>query len=552
MIREHFRIHRLVRLIVLCAFGLMLSIQVSSPALAQDPDPSEEVFAALVSSGYDVLDVGYYPDALGNPDRDTVFARMETITTDLDEKYIVDQSLAAFRALAKYFPNARNYVAVLRFDRWFYFFITNPQDWDDYLAKRIDRAALWALVGPQVRIYDTIERRFIAAKDFVSQNHTDKDQANKDFTGQGDSPLPPTNSNPNVQAENILLEPSTTYLPADNSTEGYLLATLTDREFSGLPGRGVNFTYEVRGQDERALGTTQTDQFGMARARLVSSRVLDRVLLRASTATLSAASEMLVGPPPGSDPQAQARAVTTGLNNQGYRDVDSEYFEYKGPTGETIRLAVAYTRVISQSFDREVYSQLGRMLGTLRTVMPSATILRPVLFYLAADGHDYALLFNLRRDIWDAYLRGDISENQLWSSLNYDGAVNENGVRTNEKDFISKNFSGAKQTRYSSAERRLVSTLTTEAWGEQLTVGSFLVPFGGFADSFRVVEMSGAASGFSMYATPDYNVPLFVHTAGQEAALQNLRLESGQYIIAVNAAAPPAQLILQFVEHLGR
>jgi hypothetical protein len=250
--------------------------------------------------------------------------------------------------------------------------------------------------------------------------------------------------------------------------------------------------------------------------------------------------------------QAQAEAVKLGLDSQGYGDTDAEYYEYKGPTGETIRLGIAYARAASQSFDRDVYSQLSRMMGTLRTVMPTATYLRPVIFYLAADGHDYAMLFSLNREIWDAYMRGDISENQLWSSLSYDGAVNENGVHTNEKDFLSKNFSGTEPTRYSSAEREIESTLTGETWGDQLTVGSFLVPFGGFADTFTITEMTGSANGFSIYVTPEYNVPVYTFTAGQEAALQSLRLGSGQYIVAVSAPSAPARIVLRFLEHLGR
>lgn len=540
------------RILLAAALVFVPLFLLPSLARAQDPSPADMVFANLVGAGFDVIQVGVPTDAQGNPVPDTVYVQMATITNDFQDRYIVNQVVAGFTALGKYFPHAQNMLVVLRHDRWLFFFGTTMQDWDDLVARRVKGAEWWQKVRNNVRYYDTVQQKYITAKDFTSQNQTNKNQTNKDFTGQGDSPLPPVNTNPDAQAENILLEPSTTYLPADGKTQGFLLATLTDRDFAGLPGRGVNFTYEVRGQDEKPLGVAQTNQFGTASSKITSSRALDAVLLRASTASLNASTQMLVGPAPGDDPKAQAKAVIDGLKSQGYRSADAGYEEYTGPTGATYRIALAGVRVTSSSFDRVVYSQLSRMLGTMRTVMPKASILYPILFYAAPDGHDYTLYFVTRADVWDAYLRGEIGENQLWKNVNYDGAVNENGVRTDDKNFLKKNFTGAKQTRYSSAPREVASTLTAEEWGEQLTVGSFLVPVGGYADTFNVLEVGGSATGFAIYETPEYKTPVLAYQRGDDAALKNLRLDAGQYVVVVQGASAPAKVNLQYVEHLGR
>ena len=540
------------RIFTILFFLTLALVGLVSPARAQNPDASVQVFNTLVGAGYDVVKVGNYPDAQGQPDPNAVFVQMVTVTTDFNDRYIINQTLQGFVTLDKYLAGAQSYIVVLNYDRWLYIFVTNPADVDDLLAKRVTALDFWNTVRNQVRIYDTIEKKYLATKDFTSQNQTNKNQTNKDFSGNGKSPLPPVNTNPDAQVENILLEPSTTYLPADGSSQAFALATLTDREFAGLPGRGVNFTYEVRGQDERALPAAQTDAFGTARSKIASSRPLNLVLLRASTSTLNASVKILVSDSPGKNIKEQENAVIEGLKSQGFAEADAGYVEYTGPAGNTIRQALAAVRVTSKSFDREVYSQLFRMMGTLHTVMPDASFLRPLLLYAADDGHDYTLLFTLRADIWQAYLRGEIGENQLWASLSYDGAINENGVRTDSKDFLTKNFSGAKQTRVSSVARTVESTLIAETWGEQLTVGSFLVPIGGYADTFSVTEIGETANGFTLYATPDFNTPIFTYTRGQEAALRALRLEAGQYIVNVNATRAPAKLVLQFVEHLTR
>lgn len=541
------------QIVGLLAAVVLLGVWLPGMARAQNPDPADLVFSNLVTSGFDVIEVGVPRDAQGNPMTDAVFVEMETITLNIDDAYVVGQVVQGFQALAKYYPRTRNRYVVLRNDRWLLFFNTTLADWDDFIAKRIKGSDWWKQVRSQIRFYDSVQKKYITAKDFTTQNQTNKNQTNKDFTGQGgNNPLPPVNTNPNAQAENILLEPSTTYLPADGASAGYLLATLTDANYAGLPGRGVNFTYEVRGQDEKSLGVAQTDQLGTARNRITSSRSLGAVLLRAGTTALNASMEILVDTAPGDNANLQMQAVIDGLTSQGYRQADAGYYEQTGPTGNTIGVAAAEVRAASNTFDRQVFSQLARMLGTMRTVMPNATILNPILRYAAADGHDYRLYFALRADVWDSYVRGAIGENQLWANLDFITAIDENGIRTDAKSFLSKNFSGTQQPRYSSAPRTVDATLTTETWGEQLTVGSFLIPVGGYADGFSVSELSVNATGFSLYESPNYTTPIFKYARGEDAALANLRLESGQYVVNVDGSKPPAKITLGYTEHLGR
>lgn len=537
----------------LFALGILVGLLNPAAVSAQTPDPATAALAELVGYGYDVIHVDYVSDTAGNPNRKQVFAQMETITSDLNDRYVANQVLSTFQVVGRYFPGADTYFAILQYDRWVYIFACASTDWDDVIQRRVKPLDFWTNVRRQARIYDTVSKQYVSEKDFLDQSQLAKNQTNKNFTGQAKPPLPPVNTNPEAQVENILVEPSTTYLPADGRAAAFVFATLTDAAYNGLPGRGVNFTYEVRGQEEKALGTLQTDSFGTARARVVSSRPLDQVLLKAATATLAASAQIDVGPPPGEDREAQARAVKQGLLDQGYTDVDAELYEYTDILGHPQRVALAEARVTSKRFDREVYSELGRMMGTLRTVMSDAPILRPVLDYLAPDGHTYSLLFTMRSDIWDAYVRADMGENQMWQSLIYEGALDENGQRVEDRNFIAKNFSGVDTPTVSSAARSVEATLTNEAWGDQLTVGSFVVPVGGRADTFQLGGMTGSASGLAIYQTPDYKKPVFVFKQGDNASrLTGLVLGAGQYIVQVLGDSPPAGVVLNYVEHLVR
>lgn len=548
-------LHRLAligKLLVLALLGALWILARPAEVLAQNPDPGQAVLSELVGDGYDVIGVGNFPDAQGNPQADSVYAQMETITADFDSRYIVEQAVQGFDVLNRFFPGAKSLIVVLHYVHYLYFFQTNPQDWDDYNQERVTSRAFWDGVRDGARVYDITAGKYISRKDFIEKSQVEKNQTDKDFSGLPKNPIPPADTNPSAKPENILLEPATTYLPADGKSEGFLLASLSDHDYAALPGRDVAFTYEAQGQEEINLGHAVTDAFGTARAKVVSSQEWNDVLLRANTTTLNADAQIYVGAPPGNDFKAQAAAVIKGLESQGYQDAGAEYDENTGPAGQSFRAGVASVRVNSKSFDRAVYSQLSRMIGTLRMVMPQANFLRPILIY-AKGGRDYYLLYQVSTDLWDAYIKGQIGENQFWQSIEYDGAVDENGNPVGSKDFVDKDFGASDSQPVTNAPRTVESTVTKEEWGDQLTLGSFLVAIGGSADNFTVGELSGNTSGFTIYATPDFNTPIFRYTVGDERSeLTALRLEQGQYVLEIEAANAPAKVQLKYVEHLVR
>lgn len=540
------------RVLALLLFGAVIALARPAEVLAQNPDPGQAAMSELVGDGFDVIAVGNFPDAQGNPQPDSVYAEMETITADFDSRYIVEQAVQGFDVLNRYFPSAKSLTVVLHYNHYLYFFQTNPQDWDDYNQERVTLRAYWEGVRDGAQVYDITAGKYISQKDFIDKSQVEKNQTDKDFSGLPKNPIPPADTNPGTKAEHVLLEPATTFLPADGKSEGFLLASLTDHNYAALPGRDVAFSYEAQGQDEINLGHAVTDQYGTARAKVVSNQEWKDVLLRANTATLNADAQIYVGTPPGDDVKAQVAAVIKGLESQGYKDVDSEYDEDTGPAGQTFHVGVAVVRVTSKTFDRAVYSQLSRMIGTLRTVMPQANFLRPVLIY-AKGGRDIYLLYLVRADLWDAYIKGQIGENQFWQSIEYDGAVDKDGNPIASKDFVDKDFGASDNQPVSNAPRTVESTVTKEDWGDQLTLGSFLVAIGGSADNFAIGEMSGNTSGFTIYATPDFNTPIFRYTVGDDkSALAALRLEQGQYVVEIEAANSPAKVVLKYVEHLAR
>jgi hypothetical protein len=531
-----------------------LALVFAAPELAhaQNPDPADLVKTELVGTGYDVTAVGFFPDSSGQPRSDAVYAQIETITNDLGNRYLANQAIDGFEALNRYYPNATTLISVLHYDHYLLFFQTTPQDLDPLVRKQMGRADFWPGVRTNVHIYDTAAKEFVGEKDFVDKSQIDKNQTGKDFSGQSPNVIPTPAPNDNVKPEHILLEPSTTYLPADGATQAFLLASLSDANFNGLGGRAVDFAYEVQGQDEKSLGSESTDAYGTARANVTSSQPLDQVLLRASTTALNAAVQIVVGAPPGASKKAQVQAVVQGLTNQGYSDVDAESDQYTGPAGQKENEAVASVRVQSKSFDRAAYSQLIRSFGTLRTVMPDANLLIALLLFRSKDGHDYTLVYSVRPPDWDAFVDGQIGEVEFWQRVAYNGAVDENGNRVGDKNFLDKNFGASGGPAELSSPRSVQSTLTAETWGEQLNVGAFQVPIGGSADGFSLADSSGSAAGFELFATPDYTQPIFHFSQGDNlSALSALQLAQGQYILQVEGAHAPARVLLNYVEHLA-
>src|SRR5207249_1236111 len=153
-----------------------------------------------------------------------------------------------------------------------------------------------------------------------------------------------------------------------------------------------------------------------------------------------------------------------------------------GNLGQAVHQASAALDFASKRFDRAVYSEITRMVGTMRTVMPAADYLEALLQYQAQGGKAYLLRYVVRASDWDAFIKGEI---------------------------------------------------------------------GASADSFTLAELGGNASGWMLYATPDYGTPLFRFKKGDNpSALAALRLSEGQYILQVDAAHAPAKVKLNYLEHL--
>ncbi len=522
-------------------------------ARADDPDPARLVITELVGRGYDVLDAGLYPDSQGQPRADAVYARMDTITNDLDNDYIEEQALDGSQALGRNYPHATNLITILQYARWQIIFQTSAQDLDQYRRKQIKTADYWSELRSNARIYDTVAKEFVGEKDFVNKSQVDKNQTSKDFSKTAPNPLPTPVPNSTNKPEHILLEPSTTYLPADSKSQVNLLARLSDAGFNPLSGHNVNFGYEAQGQSEKNLGAASTDADGTARAQVVSGRVLNVVLMRATTASLNAQVQVLVGPPPASSKEARLKAIINGLKSQGYLEADADYAVSTGPAGQAIRQAISAVRVTAKTFDRSVYSQLSRSFGTLRTVIPEANFLLAILQYRAKNGRDYSLLYSVLPDDWEAFVKGQVGENIFWQRVSYEGAVDEKGNNINDKDFVNKNFGPSTSRGQTNTPRGVESALTLEEWGEQLTVGEFEVPVGGSADGFTLADLSGNATGLAIFATPDFSKPVASFKRGDDPkVLSSLRLGQGQYVLEVQAEHAPARVQVNYVEHLAQ
>lgn len=531
--------------------GIVLNL-VPVPAFAQTPEPAQQTMAELIRHGYDVVAVGYYTDDQGKQDPNGVYVQMETIVDDPEIvrdnpllEYLVQQIFLGYTALSRYYPQVTTLYAILRYDHYLFIYKTSVQDWDDFNDNQISGQDFVFALNRNALIYDVNARKYVGAKDFVNQQHTAKNQQNKNFTGLAKPPLPPANTDPNARAENIWFDASTTYLPADGTTSAVLMANLRDRNYAALTGRDVFFAFEAQGQPEARLGTRTTDAFGTARTNIKSSRALNRVLLRAGTPDYTASSQIVIGAPPGKDADARARTVVTGLTNIGYSDVDADVVAGGG--------AIAQARVASNQFDQKVYSQLVRIIGTLRTVYPDVDTLMPALIWNAPDGHTYTMLWIARPDYWDAFVAGAIGENQLWQSMAYRGTLDERGQWVSDRDFVYKNFGASSKQSETELRVTIQATLSQEEWGPQLNVASFAVSAGGVADSFSVAEMGGNVEGFAIYAAPDFVNPAFTYKQGDDpGALSALRLEQGQYVLDLIGGDPPATVTLNYVEHLAR
>lgn len=531
---------------------LLLLVAILAPSavsLAQQPESADEVKSLLTSKGYKVQQVDFFPDANGNPSPDAVYVLMDSVSGDLDGEDIALQATWGFAALRKYYPRVTNLLSVLAYKQYAFFFVTDNVTLDQFLNQKLSGADFWGDVRRRVKIYDSVKKSFIDEKTFTTNDQSTKDQTTKDFTKNPPNPAPTPTPSAAPAGDNLLLEPSTTYLPSDNKTAAVMIATLRNKDYAALVGQQVTFAYEVKGEGATELGSQNTDANGTARAAIRTGESLDEVLLRAATATQNSQVPIVVGPAVTTkDPQAAA--VVKGLESQGYQGVEVDYQTSVGPTGQSESYVIVGMRMVSASFDRAVFSQMSRAIGTARTVFPRASMIALDLIY-RKDGKDYELIWTLQPAYWDQFVAGQISENDFWRNLLYRGAYDPDGQMVGDKNFISKDFGAGTGAKEAQIKRTLESKMTHEDWGDQWNGQEFVVLPGSYADTFNLAELSGSATQIEIFQSPEFRTPLFTYKKGDSLdALKKLRLGQGQYYFAVVAASAPALARLTYIEHL--
>lgn len=538
------------RLLAVCAVCTFLALGTAAAVRAQDPDPADQAVAFLTGKGYAVSEVNYATDGQGKPRPDAVYVLMEAVSGNLEHPDVPPQVVWGFMAVHQYYPRAQIVSSVLAYRQYWIFFQTETVDLDRFLDRALDGTAFWNGVRGRVRIYDRVKRAFTDEKTFTATTQTGKDQTTKDFRTVAANPVPTPIAGAQPGGA-LWLEPSTTYLPASPHASAVMMATLLDSGYAPLATKPVTFTYQVRGRDLQAAGARVTDTNGAARASVDGAPDFDSVLLRVSTESLNSQISIVVGPTSARMADRES-AVKKGLGRQGYSGINVDYWSTTRATGETENSAYVELRIISQSFDRSVYSELSRALGTLRTIFPLANELYVALIF-RMDGRDWQLLWNANVADWDQLVAGAKSETEFWRSLHYLGAYDENGNRLDDKNFIDKNFGAGTGAREARVTRSLESTLTAEEWGEQWRGSEFVITPGSYADGMSVAEWSGTATSFVIFQAPDFVNPVLAHRREDSAAeLKKAVLGQGQYLFAVVAPGAPAAVQLDYVEHLPR
>lgn len=536
---------------LLSLFLIGVALLSASVARAQQPDSPDQVKALLTGKGYSVVEVANYPDESGSPRTDTVYAMMEASNLDLDSDDMAQQVTWGMVALHKYYPRVENLLVLMKSSKYLVYFSSTASMLDQYLKKQIGGDVYWNGVRSRVKIYDTERKTYVGEKDFTSGTQNN-DQTNKDFTGGTSTNSLPGFVSANAAGENLVLEASTAYLPADGATSLVLIGTLRDKGFLPLANRGIAFSFEPQGVEPTDLGTQTTDASGSARASITSKRVHGSVLFRATTTSLNSQLSIQVGSPVSSVSE-RIRAVIDALGAQGYAEVDADYITRTSPTGEKTNNATVVMRMASPSFDRSVYSQMARGLGTLRTVFPSAN--RLVLgLGTRAQGRDLTLWWSAQVAYWDSYIAGKLGESDFWRYLEYLGAEDSKGndVGVGDKNFIDKNFGAGGSTREARVKRTLDSGLSRQVWGEQFGGQEFVIVPGGYADSFVIADSSGGATGFQIFQAPEFRTPVLTFKTDNPGKLSQVRLGQGQYYFAVLAplGSAPAGIKVTYVEHL--
>ncbi len=530
-------------LLMALGFCLVLVLIATPSVAAQEPDPADQVKSFLTAKGYTVIEVDYYPDAQGKPRPEVVYVLMEAVSGNLDSAETAAQVVLGFHALRKYFPRAETLMAVLTYKKYALFFSTSSTTFDTFVQGQVRSDVFWNEVRRKVQIYDLVRKAFTDEKDFKSNNQT-----GKDFGTTPPNPVPtPVPTFP--KGTLLRLDPSTTFLPADDKTTVTLIATLLDANYAPLVGRTLDFSYEAAGQEVRSLGTSVTDANGTARAPVKAPPDTDSLLLRVSTEALNSQVSIVVGPPVTTKAD-QVDAVITSLTQQGYAEVDANYISRTSATGEVTNIAIVAMRMASQTLDRTFYSQLTRGFGTLRTVFPKANQLLAILIY-RAEGQDWYLYWKAQTANWDQFVAGKMSENEFWRYLDYVGAYDEDGNRMDDKNFMDKNFGAGDSGKEARVTRTLESTLKKETWGDQWHGQEFVILPGSFADTFTLVEWSENVTALRIFQSPEFRTPILEFKRGDSPdTLKTWRLGQGQYLFAIVAPAAPAIARMTYVEHL--
>lgn len=541
------------RLLVAFSAATVLLLVTFAAGRAEGSDQAQQVSVYLTTKGYTVQEVDYWSDEQGRPDPNMIYVLMDAVTGNLDGGEMATQAVSGFYGLHKYYPMVDGLVSVLAYKQYWIFFGTLSEPFDMYLDRKTGAGSFWDDVRRRVRIYDRTKKTFTDEKSFTGQNQTNKDQISKSFGPDVPNPVPaPVPAAPG-KTSTLWLEPSTAYLPADQKTNVTLIATLLDSNYAPLVSQEVAFSYEASGKETQELGSLSTDTNGAARAALKGPLQVDGLLLRASSQSLNSQVSITVGPAVTSL-SAQKQAVTLGLKKQGYDPVEVDWEAYTAANGDTYNSAYVLVWMKSQTLDRQFYSQMSRMFGTLRTVFPKSDFLVNGIIY-RKDARQMELTWGVNAATWDQFVAGKISEAEFWRYLQFYGACVVNGntcAVIDDKNFWDKDFGGG-GGQQAQISQTLESTTTRESWGDQWHGQEFVVLTGGYADTFVLTELTGNATSVQIFQSPEFTKPFLEFKRGDDPAkLKKWRLPQGQYIFAVAAPSAPAVARMSYVEHVLR
>ncbi|HBY92711.1 MAG: hypothetical protein M5U01_30300 [Ardenticatenaceae bacterium] len=527
----------------LLAFLVLSLLPTTVLAQGEDQDPDAlHVRAALEARGYQVLEIGFATDDQGRQDRSTVYVAMQAAEPQLDSDTTVRQVVVGLGALRDVYAEADVLVVALQVERYWLLYPSTSQNFDDWFNELIGFDEFWHPIRRALKILDTETGRFISEKDFTAKDFTQKDFG-------GGTP-PPPQDDAQRSDENILLQPSTFFLPADSETIGLALAQLSDRQGQPLIGHEVRFSFVATGSDPQDLGTITTNEdAGVAIRPFTASRALGQVLIQASTGSQNAAVPVLVDRAPRTADALRA-VLKEAYEVEDYLFRDAGREQGTNYMGDKQDIAWVETVMDQQSFNRRVANQALRSFGTLRTLFPESTEFVNVLDWKDPNGQTYYIVHMLLATAMDQWLDGTITAEALLARSEVQ-VLDQDGTPVSGKDFINKNFTPTNGPSVD-VSRTVTAQVTEESWGEQLSAGIFRVPLGGSADDFSIEALDENATGFELFDNGAMSAPLVSwHAGDDEAALKALHLNEGQYLLTVLGPAP-ASVTLGYTEHQSR